>query len=277
MKRIWKNKYLFSAVVTLSLALIIYLGSLNGVLPAGAGTAGKKPIYFVETEENRKAVALSFDAAWGADETQKIIDTFAEYGLHTTFFVVKFWVEDYPEMAKAIVDSGNELQNHSATHPHLNSLSSDQIKKEVMDTHQVILDTTGFTPNLFRPPFGEYNDRVITTLEEMGYFPIQWSKDSLDWKDLSAGEIEQRIMKDLKSGDIILFHNNGKHTVEAIQNIIPKILEQGYEIVPVGELIYHENYTINSTTGGQKKDGEIKTTEESETVPSDKVSVILNK
>ena len=253
MKKIWKNKYLFSLAVTLCLALLLYWGAGSGSLSVMSQLGAKKPIYYVEMEDEKKAVAFSFDAAWGAEETQKIIDLFEQHGLKTTFFVVKFWVEDYPEMAKAIVDAGHELQNHSATHPHLNSLSTDQIKEEILSTQEVIENTTGFTPFLFRPPFGEYNDRVIETILDLSYYPIEWSKDSLDWKDLSAEEIEQRIMKDLKSGDILLFHNNGTHTVEAVERLIPQILAQGYDIVPVGQLIYRDNFTINEVTGAQEK------------------------
>ena len=104
---------------------------------------------------------------------------------------------------------------------------------------------------LFRPPYGDYNDRLVKTASEEGYYCIQWDVDSLDWRDLSATDIAMRVINGVKSGSIILMHNNGLHTAEAVPIIVETLKNKGYKFVPIGELIYRENYTMD-VTGRQK-------------------------
>ena len=138
----------------------------------------KLPIYCVDTDENK--VAISFDAAWGADDTDTLLDILKQNNVKATFFMCGYWVDKYPEEGKKIASAGHDLGNHSATHPHMNSLSSEQIKKEIQDTHQKVLNITGYEMELFRPPFGEYNNTVIQAASECGYHTIQWDVDSLN-------------------------------------------------------------------------------------------------
>ncbi len=236
----------------LFLVLLIYAQIIRSIsVITTLREEAKKPIYYVETDE--KKVAFSFDAAWGADKTESIMDVMESNDARATFFVVKFWVENYPDMAKQIVDRGHELQNHSSTHPHFNSLSIEQIKEEVLGCASLIQETTGFQPTLFRPPFGEYNNKVVKTIESLGYRLIQWDCDSLDWKELSAAEIESRILSKVHNGSIVLFHNNGLHTVEALRSLLPKLKEEGYEVCSVSELIYPAPYEIDPHSGAQKR------------------------
>ena len=123
--------------------------------------------------------SISFDAAWGADNTQKILDVLKEYGVTCTFFVVGNWADQYPEQAKAIVDSGNELMNHSNAHDHYNSLTADQIIADVNTCNDKIEALTGVRPTLIRCPFGEYDDHVISTIRSIGMEPIQWDVEAL--------------------------------------------------------------------------------------------------
>lgn len=211
------------------------------------------PIYYVDTKE--KKVAISFDASWGAERTQQILDTLKEYEIKTTFFLTGFWVEDYPEYVKLIAEEGHELGNHTFSHPHLNSLTSEQIREELQKLEQIIKETSGQKPTLFRPPFGEYNNEVIRVADELGYKTIQWSIDSLDWQNLSKEELTNRVTSRAHKGAIILFHNNGLYTADALPGIIDYFHKHGYQIVPISELIYHENYTIDPHSGAQiKKD-----------------------
>ena len=156
------------------------------------------PIYYVDT--NEKKVAFSFDASWGAERTQKILDILAEHEIKTTFFLTGFWVEDYPEQVKAIDAAGHEIGNHTATHPHLNSLTAEEIREELKTVEQMIWEVCGRKTVLFRPPFGEYNNQVITTASELGYKTIQWSIDSLDWQNLSKEEIVNRVTNRIHTG-----------------------------------------------------------------------------
>lgn len=218
-----------------------------GVLVPGSQL---KPIYFVDTKE--KKIAISFDATWGAEYTPKILDILEEYNIKTTFFLTNIWLKEYPEMAKRIRLAGHEIGMHSVSHPHLNRLSEEQIAYELKGNFDLIEEITGFQAKLFRPPFGEYNNKVIQVIESMGYIPIQWSIDSLDWKEnISQTDIVNRITKNLHPGAIVLFHNNGQYTALALEEIIIYTVEQGYEIVPISQLIYPDNYFVDHQ-GAQK-------------------------
>jgi peptidoglycan-N-acetylglucosamine deacetylase len=207
------------------------------------------PIYYVETEE--KKIAISFDASWGAERTEGILATLRENDLKTTFFLTGFWVEKYPDMVKKIAEDGHEIGNHTYSHPHLNNLGEKEIEQEVQKVHDLIKELTGSDPVLFRPPFGEYSNKVVKVLDRMEYKTIQWSVDSLDWKDLGKEEIVNRVLSGLHEGAIVLFHNNGKFTAEALPDIIRGAEEKGYRIVPISKLLYQDNYYIDSNSGAQ--------------------------
>ena len=208
------------------------------------------PIYSVQTEE--KKVAISFDCAWGVDYTDTLLDVMEQNDVRCTFFAVEFWVKKYPEYAKKIVEKGHELGTHSRTHPYMSKLSKAEIIDELTTSSQAIESLTGQKVTLFRPPYGDYNNLLIDTCNEMGLYPIQWDVDSLDWKNLSATEIAMRIINGAKNGSIILCHNNGLHTAEALPLIFSTLKNRGYEFVPIGELIYKDGYYMD-VNGRQRK------------------------
>ena len=202
------------------------------------------PIYNVDTSE--KKIAISFDAAWGADKTQKIMDILKEYSCDATFFLVGFWVEDYPEMAKKIADNGFEIGTHSNTHPDLTKLDVSQIEKELKQSVDTIKLITGYTPKLFRAPYGAYNDTVIKSARLLGLTTIQWDVDSLDWKGINQSEIYNRVTTKAKNGSIILCHNNADYICDALPSILVKLKNDGYQFVRISNLIYQDNYHINN-------------------------------
>ena len=233
------------------LAAITIFCLAAGVKHSGAytvytlATAKRKlPIYSVERED--KKIAISFDCAWGVEHTDELLSTMEKYNVKCTFFAVQFWVKKYPDYAKKIIEKGHGLETHSKTHPKMSKLSREEIKAELTSSKDAIEDVTGQKVTLFRPPFGDYNDKVITCAEELGLYPIQWDVDSLDWKDLSADKIAARVLKRVKSGSIILMHNNGLHTAESLPLIFEPLLANGYEFVRIDDLIYKENYEIRS-------------------------------
>ncbi|MTI49546.1 polysaccharide deacetylase family sporulation protein PdaB [Sporosalibacterium faouarense] len=238
--------------ITIIIVAILVVGSIaytqlsgNGGI-VGAFTPKKElPIYSVDTSE--KKVAISFDAAWGSQYTEQILDTLDEYNVKTTFFLVGFWVDKYPDKVKEIVSRGHEIGNHSSNHPHMPQLGAQQITEELMNTHNKIKDITGNDPILFRPPFGDYNDTLIQTCRDNGYYTIQWDVDSLDWKERGVQPVVDRVIKNAKEGSIILFHNNAKYVAEYLPIIIKELQNQGYEIVPISELIYKDNFYIDHT------------------------------
>ena len=226
--------------------------SLITTLPAyvsASTTQRQLPIYSVQRDY--KTCALSFDAAWGNEDTQTLIDIFERYKVKATFFVVGEWVDKYPESVKALSEAGHEVMSHSNDHAHFNALSSEEIVADINACNDKIEAVTGKRPTLFRPPFGEYDDHVITTVRGMGIEPIQWDVDSLDWKDYDAATITQRVTSSVGPGSIVLFHNAALHTPEALPSILEYLLGEGYEIVPISQLILPgecgTDYTLDHT------------------------------
>ena len=203
------------------------------------------PVYSVERTDNK--IAISFDCAWGTEHTDAILSALAEAGVRATFFTVQFWAEEHADYLKKVSDAGHEVGTHSATHSYMSRQSETEIRAELESSSQAITAVTGKPVTLFRPPYGDYDDLLIDTCRDMGIMPVQWDVDSLDWKDLSAADIAERIISRVKSGSIILCHNNGLHTAEALPIVIDALHAKGFTFVPIGELIYYENYTIDVT------------------------------
>jgi len=168
-----------------------------------------------------------------------------EYGVNATFFLVGFWVEDYPEVAKSIAERGFEIGLHSSTHPDMANLNIKQMELELSKNQQIIQSVCGVEAKLFRPPYGSYNDVLIDICRELDIKVIQWSVDSLDWKGLSAGEIAGRVCSRSKEGSIVLFHNNSDNIIAGLKLVLEYYKNNNYKVVPVGELIYYDHYTIN--------------------------------
>lgn len=213
----------------------------------------KLPIYSVETEE--KKVSLSFDATWENQYIKQILAVLKKYEVKATFFLTGDWVEKYPESVKQIQSEGHEIGNHSESHKAMNQLTQEECKTEILSVHEKVKHLTGSDMKLFRVPYGAYNDQVIQTAESLGYQTIQWSVDSEDWKDYGKESIEKMVLehKELKNGAIILMHGGAKYTKDALEAVIIGIRKQGYEIVPVSELIYKDGYHLD-VTGRQIKD-----------------------
>ncbi len=241
---------LLLGAIVCTLSTIVY-GVQKAKEHASAVAASRSlPIYSVETDE--KKIAISFDCAWGVDYTDTLLDVMQKNDVRCTFFAVQFWVEKYPEYVEKIVAAGHEIGTHSRTHPYMSKLSEQEIKDELTTSSAAIEKLTGQKVTLFRPPYGDYDNLLIDTCNAMGLFPIQWDVDSLDWKNLSATEIAMRIINGAKNGSIILCHNNGLHTAEALPLIFSTLKNRGFTFVPIGELIYRENYTIDRS-GRQHK------------------------
>ena len=137
--------------------------------------------------------------------------------------------------------------SHSDTHPHVNNLSYEKNIEEIEKSNDKIENIIGKRTNLYRAPYGEYNNTVIKAATDKGYYTIQWSLDTLDYTGLTGEEMWNRLDSKLSSGDIILTHNGTKHTVDSLDLILKNIKQNGYEVVPVSDLIYKDNYKIDST------------------------------
>lgn len=232
-----------ACAITLVTAFCFSLGGVSA--EQTAASAGKKllPIYAVGRED--KTVSISFDAAWGNEDTQQLIDILEKYNVKATFFVVGQWVDKYPESVKALSDAGHEIMNHSNTHPHMSKLSQQQMIAEIEACNSKIEKITGKRPILFRAPYGEYCDGLITALQSINMYCIQWDVDSLDWKDLSGSEITSRVTSKSIPGSIVLFHNAAIHTPEALPSVLEFYKSNGYKVVPISENIYKDNFTLD--------------------------------
>lgn len=243
------GKALFVLVL---LAVVVVMGAVympsvvNEVVSSGIHNR-EIPIYCVDTEE--KKVALSFDAAWGNEDTETLLSILKKYDVHVTFFMTGGWIESYPDDVKAIAAAGHDLANHSENHKQMSKLSESECIEEIMKPHEKVKELTGVEMCLFRPPYGDYNDTLVNALTDCGYYAIQWSVDSLDWKDYGADNIVDTVLnhKNLDNGAIILMHNGAKFTKDALERIIVGLMDKGYEIVPISEIIYTEEYTIDGT------------------------------
>ncbi len=235
-------KYLALIVVGIVCSIIL---SSTGAYQVFYGYAVRElPIYRVET--NEKKIAISFDCAWGTDYTDKLLEIMQENNVECTFFAVEFWTKKYPAYIKKISDYGHEIGTHSASHPYMSKLSKENIIKELSSSSKAIEEITGKKVELFRAPYGDYNDTLIKTARSLNLYTIQWDVDSLDWKDLSANEIAGRVISRVKSGSIVLFHNQGLNTAEALPTIITELKAKGYEFVSIGNLIYKDNYKMGA-------------------------------
>jgi polysaccharide deacetylase family sporulation protein PdaB len=234
-----KLAILFSCVLIGAISLVVATTTADQVV-ATVSEPREIPIYYVDTDE--KVCALSFDAAWGNEQTNTLLDILDEYEIKSTFFLVKQWVDQYPDDVKEIAARGHDVGNHSATHPHMASLTSDEQIKEIGDCNAAVEELTGSRPTLFRAPYGEYDNKLVQNLRDNDMYCVQWNIDSLDWKDPSPGEMVKRIREKLCPGSIILMHNGAKNTPEALPQIIEMIQGEGYTIVPISELLPEGDY-----------------------------------
>lgn len=241
-----KKKDVFKALaIAITATLLIATAAIGGIAPVYLANAKRLvPVYSVETEE--KVVALTFDAAWGADKTRGIIELLEKYDADGTFFLVGFWIDKYPEETKLIAEKGLEIGNHSNNHLHMSKLQNDEIKKEIESVNIRLQELTGKTPKYFRPPFGEYDNKLLENVAALDMVGVQWSVDSLDWKGLSGEEIAKRVLSRVHNGAIILFHNNSDYVLDALPIILPKLKADGYKCVSLDELVMTENYIIDN-------------------------------
>lgn len=257
--RLSENALFWMAIIFLAIgASLTFYQQGNLALTASSmrifqaeGTAshlsGKRqlPIYCVQTDKPQ--VALSFDAAWGNEDTAQIMDILAKHNVKVTFFMTGGWVESFPEDVKYIASQGHDLGNHSENHKNMSQLSDEEIRSELQKVHDKVKTLTGQDMTLFRPPYGDYDDQVVTVSRDMGYYPVQWDVDSLDWKDYGTESIIKTVLnhRHLGNGSIILMHNGAKYTPAALNAVITGLQDAGYELVPISQLIYRDNYHID--------------------------------
>ncbi len=242
-----------TALLAGATALLVLLGACYIGKVDGLEVMARKrdlPVYSVERDDGK--IAISFDAAWGGDKTEQILDILDAYGVKTTFFLVDIWTQRFPELVKLIDERGHEIGNHSTTHKEMSKQSEQEIIRELKTASDEIEKLIGKPTTLFRPPYGDYDNLVVATARAQGYQTIQWSVDSLDWKNRGVEDMVSRATKSVKSGDIVLFHNDSQYIVQALPIILAAYRDKGLETVMISELLLDGDTTID-TQGRQRK------------------------
>lgn len=228
------------------LLLAVVVSNIPAIMSVNSRVGNRElPIYCVQTD--KKQIALSFDAAWGNEDTQKILEILKKHDIKVTFFMTGGWVESYPDDVKSIYEAGHDLGNHSENHKDMPTLSNEQQTEELMKVHNKVKELTGYEMFLFRPPYGSYNNNLVLNAKKIGYYTIQWDVDSLDWKNYGVDSIIKTVTqhKHLGNGSIILCHNGAQYTAEALDTLITTLKDAGYEFVPISQLIIRENYHMD--------------------------------
>lgn len=231
-----------SLAVIVGVCILIYaiLSSVN------ANASEKKlPIYSVDRTDNK--ISLTFDVAWENSNTQALLDILEAENVKATFFVTGDWCDRYPEDVMKFFQAGHEIQNHSDQHPHVEGINVNDLIEDTREASKKIEMITNTKPTLYRSPYGEYDDTVLTTIEGMDMKTIQWDVDSVDWKKVSDKDIVKKVIKNTKSGSILLFHNDLENTTKALPEVIKTLKEKGFEFVPVSQLIFEKDYVIDHT------------------------------
>ena len=200
------------------------------------GNSGK--ISFSSCTVEGKEIAITFDDGPHKTNTPQLLDTLKQRGIRATFFVVGQNAAEYPDILKRIVAEGHELANHSYTHPVLASMAQGAVHEQLEKTHQAVLNATGVSMKLLRPPYGAFSEPQRRTANaEFGYKTILWSVDPLDWKIRDAARVQNEIVSHAQAGSIILAHDIHKSTVEAMPETLNKLTEKGFKFVTVSELL----------------------------------------
>lgn len=237
-----------TGIAVLSTLVLVAIGMKyipSAIYITSSASSTKLPIYSVSDQD--KKISLTFDLAGGNENTEQILETLSIYDIKATFFMTGEWISRFPSQVKAIAASGHDIGNNSENHLHMTHLSKQEKIEEILQTHNKVKELTGIEMNLFRAPYGEYNNALIDIADELGYLSIHWNIDSLDWKDYGVNSIIKTVFDapELSGGSIILLHGNAKYTPEALEVLITGLQEEGYSFVPVSQLVYADNYYIN--------------------------------
>lgn len=227
---------------------------LGGTSAASAwGTVPNSREYYEERGEivwevptADKLVAFTFDDGPDGRLTPEILRLLKQFEAKATFFVVGDKVLRHPEIVQAELEEGHEVGNHTFHHPSLQKISTPQMLEEISSTQEAVMQAIHQRPTLFRPPGGWYNDTVvnITKRNRMRIVLWSWHQDTWDWAKPGVGRIVNKVLRNVRSGDIILMHDyvhNSNQTVEALKIILPELRRQGYRFVTVSELLKHRS------------------------------------
>ena len=210
----------------------------------GLNLTASKLVWGGTSTSESKQIALTFDSGWEYDKTLQLLDVLDQYQVKATFFLRGGWVKDHPDLAREIESRGHLIECHSQAHGHMNAMTEDEVSADIIESTNIIKDIIGYTPTMFRPPYGEYNNRLLNVLGEHGYqYTVMWTIDSHDWAETMNGVnvteqyLIDRVLNKASDNGIVLMHVGGYQTVNALPEIITGLRDAGYELVRMDELI----------------------------------------
>lgn len=181
-------------------------------------------------------VAFACNVFWGEEFLPTMLTTLDDNNIKITFFIGGSWAKRFPDLVVELAGHGHELGNHTYSHPHPNSLSKDKNKEQILRAEELVTELTQVKTTLYAPPYGEYNDIVLSAATELGYKTIMWSIDTIDWQRPPSDIIINRVMKKVTNGAIILIHPT-QPTAKALPELIRQLKSKGYTITTVSDIL----------------------------------------
>jgi peptidoglycan/xylan/chitin deacetylase (PgdA/CDA1 family) len=188
-------------------------------------------------------VALTYDDGPYSPVTNRILDTLERYDAKATFFVVGNRVSSYSSTVKRAYNMGCEIANHTYNHTFLTSASSSTISNEINRTNSAVKSVTGQSPVIVRAPGGDLNSRVLSTVN---YPFVGWDVDTLDWSSRNASSVIAKVKGNVRNGSIVLMHDLYSSTATATETIVPWLIDEGYCLVTVSELMEYKNINFHA-------------------------------
>lgn len=198
-----------------------------------------------DIDPSKPMVALTFDDG-PSTHTVSILNTLEKHNAKATFFVPGTRVSPYSQTILRAFNMGCEIGSHAWSHQLLTTVADSRIRTEIEDSNKAISAVTGVPTTLLRPPYGAENSRVRSVAKDMGVPMIMWSIDTRDWENLNANTVYNNVMRNVKNGDIILFHDTYASTASAVARIVPELIARGYQLVTVSELMYYSGVTLKA-------------------------------
>ena len=192
-----------------------------------------------------KQIALTYDDGPNDPHTLELLEVLAKHGVRATFFMIGRYVQQRPDIARAVAQAGHLIGNHTFTHPLLIFESAARTRTQLVDCHQALEDAIGEHSKLFRPPFGGRRPATLRVARALGLETVMWNVTGYDWNAPPAAVIERKVVRQIRGGDVILLHDGGHRdmganrapTVIATDSLIRRCKDQGYEFVTVGEML----------------------------------------
>lgn len=229
-----KRIFNFTSIVSLAIFTVLLA---YGMVMENISTVSKntyEPLY--QGDSNKKEIAITCNVVWGEEFIPQMLEILRENNVKITFNVGGDWAGKFPNLTKALADGKHELGNHGYSHPHPAQISYDKNVEEIIKTQEAIYKAAKVKTNLFAPPYGEFNQKVLWAAGEHGYRTILWSIDTIDWQRPQPEVIVQRVLQKAHNGGIILMHPTAP-TVKALPTMLKELKKRGYKLVTVTELL----------------------------------------